>query len=291
MSIEELAPQAYRSFQTILAKERLNHAYLFSGDFANFEMALYLTKAIFCQDLKDKLPCGRCRSCQLITKNEFQDLTILEPTGQVIKTESIREMLKNFSRTGYEGEQQVFIIRDCEKMHVNAANALLKHIEEPQSASYIFLLTNDDNQVLPTIKSRTQIFRFPKNEDYLSRQAQKAGLLKNQADLMAKLAKSPDDLDKLIKDSKILEFITLSQKFTKNLLSNQEKAYLEVSRLATSALDKKEQDIVLKLITYHLANDYNQPKAIHYLDGLYLARQMWESNVSFQNSLEYMVLS
>ncbi|VTS37546.1 DNA polymerase III subunit delta' [Streptococcus porcinus] len=291
MSIEELAPQAYRSFQTILAKKRLNHAYLFSGDFANFEMALYLTKAIFCQDLKDKLPCDRCRSCQLITKNEFQDLTILEPTGQVIKTEAIREMLKNFSRTGYEGEQQVFIIRDCEKMHVNAANALLKHIEEPQSASYIFLLTNDDNQVLPTIKSRTQIFRFPKNEDYLSRQAQKAGLLKNQADLMAKLAKSPDDLDKLVKDSKILEFITLSQKFTQSLLSNQEKAYLEVSRLATSALDKKEQDIILKLITYHLANDYNQPKAIHYLDGLYLARQMWESNVSFQNSLEYMVLS
>ena len=54
----------------------------------------------------------------------------------------------------------MFIIRDADKMHVNAANSLLKFIEEPQSQIYIFLLTADDSRMLPTIKSRAQLFLF-----------------------------------------------------------------------------------------------------------------------------------
>ena len=61
----------------------------------------------------------------------------------------------------------MFIIRDADKMHVNLANSLLKFIEEPQSQIYIFLLTADDSRMLPTIKSRAQLFYFPKNRAYL----------------------------------------------------------------------------------------------------------------------------
>ncbi|MCK1203111.1 DNA polymerase III subunit delta', partial [Streptococcus uberis] len=81
------------------------------------------------------------------------------------------------------------------------------------SASYIFLLTNDDNLVLPTIKSRTQIFHFPKDEAFLSLEAQKKGLLKSQADLLAKLAKNPKDLERLASENKVLDLMTLCQKF------------------------------------------------------------------------------
>ncbi|MGT2958644.1 DNA polymerase III subunit delta' [Streptococcus bovimastitidis] len=291
MTVEQLAPQAFASFTQILAKKRLNHAYLFVGDFANLDMALYLAQAVFCQETQAGLPCGHCRSCQLIAAREFSDVTLLEPSGQVIKTEAVKEMMKNFSRTGYESEKQVFIIKDSEKMHVNAANALLKYIEEPQSDSYIFLLTNDENLVLPTIKSRTQIFYFPKNEALLSQQAQEAGSLKSQADMLAKLAKNPSDLEGLLKDPKLLEWMTICQRFIGHLLKNQDQAYLEVSRLVSIAPEKKEQDVILKLLTYYLAAEHGQDRALHYLDRLFLARQMWQSNVSFQNTLEFMVLS
>lgn len=86
-------------------------------------------------------------------------------------------------------------------MHVNAANSLLKYIEEPQGQAYMFLLTNDDNKVLPTIKSRTQVFQFPKNEAYLFQLAQERGLLRSQADLVAKLAKNVDQLEDLAQNS------------------------------------------------------------------------------------------
>lgn len=89
-------------------------------------------------------------------------MTIVAPQGNFIKTDTIRELVKNFSQSGFESSQQVFIIRDAEKMHVNAANSLLKVIEEPQSTIHIFLLTNQEEAVLPTIKSRTQIISFPK---------------------------------------------------------------------------------------------------------------------------------
>lgn len=291
MRIENQAPKAYQAFKQILQRGRLNHAYLFSGDYANLEMAFFLAKACFCQQKVQGLPCGHCRTCQLIEKNEFTDVTLLEPTGQVIKTETVKEMMKNFSRTGYESQEQVFIIKDCEKMHVNAANSLLKFIEEPQSASYIFLLTSDENQVLSTLKSRTQIFHFPKNEAVLSQEAQKKGLLKSQSDLLAKLAKNPTDLERLASDHKVLDLITQSQKFVAILLKDKGKAYLEVSRLSQLANEKREQDIVLNLLTYLLAGDYSQKNSIQYLDALYQARRMWQSNVSFQNSLEYMVIA
>lgn len=291
MQIEQQAPKAFQEFKQILKKDRLNHAYLFSGDYANFEMAIFLVKAIFCNNKIDFLPCGDCRTCQLIDKNEFSDLTILEPTGQVIKTEAVREMMRNFSQTGYESQKQVFIIKDCEKMHTNAANSLLKFIEEPQSTSYIFLLTNDDNQVLPTIKSRTQIFHFSKDIEFLSREAQKLGLLKNQSDLIAQLAKNPQDLKLLAKDNRLLDLINKSQQFANILLTDKDKAYLEASRLSLLASEKAEQDTVLKLLTLILAKDYSQKNSLHYLQALYQARLMWQSNVNFLNVIEFMVMA
>ena len=70
-----------------------------------------------------------------------------------------------FSQAGIESQQQVFIIEQAEKMHPNAANSLLKVIEEPQSEVYIFFLTSDEEKMLPTIRSRTQIFHFKKQEE------------------------------------------------------------------------------------------------------------------------------
>ena len=58
-------------------------------------------------------------------------------------------------------------------MHQSMRNSLLKFIEEPQSQIYIFLLTADDSHMLPTIKSRAQLFYFPKNRVYLEDLLQK----------------------------------------------------------------------------------------------------------------------
>lgn len=291
MELEHLQPQLFKEFNQILKSDRMNHAYLFSGDFASFDFALYLAKSRFCENLQDGLPCGECRECQLIAENEFSDVKIVKPSGQVIKTDTIRELMRDFSRSGFEGKSQVFIIQDCEKMHVNAANSLLKFIEEPQSSSYMILLTSDENKVLPTIKSRTQIFRFPKNKPLLIEQAEKAGVLKTQAEILAELAKTPKHLDELMQDKKILDVIQACERFVTVLFKEKMLAYLETGRLVQVALEKSDQELVFQLLPLFLAKQFNQKESLVYLEKSYKAQQMWKSNVSFQNALEYMVIS
>ena len=291
MELEHLQPQLFKEFNQILKSDRMNHAYLFSGDFASFDFALYLAKSRFCENLQDGLPCGECRECQLIAENEFSDVKIVKPSGQVIKTDTIRELMRDFSRSGFEGKSQVFIIQDCEKMHVNAANSLLKFIEEPQSSSYMILLTSDENKVLPTIKSRTQIFRFPKNKPLLIEQAAKAGVLKTQAEILAELAKTPRHLDELMQDKKILDVIQTCERFVTVLFKEKMLAYLETGHLVQVALEKSDQELVFQLLPLFLAKQFNQKESLVYLEKSYKAQQMWKSNVSFQNALEYMVIS
>ncbi|MBE6163936.1 MAG: DNA polymerase III subunit delta' [Streptococcus gallolyticus] len=291
MELEHLQPQLFKEFNQILKSDRMNHAYLFSGDFASFDFALYLAKTRFCENLQDGLPCGECRECQLIAENEFSDVKIVRPSGQVIKTDTIRELMRDFSRSGFEGKSQVFIIQDCEKMHVNAANSLLKFIEEPQSSSYMILLTSDENKALPTIKSRTQIFRFPKNKPLLIEQAEKAGVLKTQAEILAELAKTPKHLDELMQDKKILDVIQTCERFVTVLFKEKMLAYLETGRLVQVALEKSDQELVFQLLPLFLAKQFNQKESLVYLEKSYKAQQMWKSNVSFQNALEYMVIS
>ena len=162
--LKDCQPQQYERFVRILEQNQLNHAYLFSGYFGSLEMALFLAKSLFCTDKQDVLPCESCRSCKLIDQEEYPDVTIVRPISQIIKTERIRELVGQFSQSGIESQRQVFIIEQADKMHLNAANSLLKVIEEPQSEVYIFFLTNDEDKILPKKRSRTHIFQFNKKE-------------------------------------------------------------------------------------------------------------------------------
>ncbi|WP_019321780.1 DNA polymerase III subunit delta' [Streptococcus mutans] len=291
MELEKLQPKIFQEFQRILQSGKLSHAYLFSGDFASFEMAVLLAQSRFCDSPIDVLPCGQCRSCRLIAENDFSDVKVIEPEGQMIKTATIRDLLREFSSSGFEGQSQVFIIRDADKMHTNAANSLLKFIEEPQSDTYMILLTQDESRILPTIKSRTQIFYFPKNRAYLIQQLEQEGLLKSQAEILADLSKDPTQAKEFAQNNKLLDLLKACERFTAILFDSKNLAYLEVSRLAQLASEKSEQEWVFQLLTFFLSKNYDKRETLSYLEAIYQAKKMWFSNVSFQNALEYMVIT
>jgi DNA polymerase-3 subunit delta' len=291
MKLEKLQPKRFKEFKQILKSKKMSHAYLFSGDFASFDMALYLAKSRFCENLQDNLPCGVCRECRLIEQEEFSDVKIIRPIGQIIKTETIKTLMRDFSRSGFEGKNQVFIIDGCEKLHPNAANSLLKYIEEPQSSSYMILLTSDDSKVLPTIKSRTQVFQFPKNRLLLVEQAEKSGLLKSQANILSDLAKTPSHLEELIQNKKRLDLIQVVERFIDVLFKDELLAYLEAAWMVRLANDKDEQEFIFQVLTILLAGRFNHEQSLSYLKKTYKAHLMWQSNVSFQNAIEYMVIS
>lgn len=288
--LKELQPKIVDCFERILEQDKLNHAYLFTGNFASFDLAQKLAQSRFCQDKMGVWPCGECRSCRLIAEEDFSDVTVVRPQNQIIKTERIRELLKNFSQSGVEGNEQVFIICEAEKMHLNAANSLLKMIEEPQSEVYIFLLTSDENLILPTIKSRTQVFHFPKNEDYLVAKLEESGLLKDQAQLLTAYSQTLEEAQNLQTSKFFFDVTQVCQRFVDLCLAKNDLAFLQVARLSSLADDKEKQDQIFRILEILFSQHIEKESGRTFLDRLFQSRKMWRANVSFQNALEYMVI-
>ena len=283
-------PAQFDRFVRILEQDQLNHAYLFSGFFGSLEMAKFLAKSLFCTDKVDVLPCENCRNCKLIEQGEFPDVTLIKPVNQVIKTERIRELVGQFSQAGIESQQQVFIIEQADKMHPNAANSLLKVIEEPQSEVYIFFLTSDEEKILPTIRSRTQIFHFKKQEEKLILLLEQMGLVKKKATLLAQFSQSRAEAEKLANQASFWTLVDESERLLTWLVANKKESYLQVAKLASLADDKEKQDQVLRILEVLCGQDLLQTRVRVILQDLLEARKMWQANVSFQNAMEYLVL-
>ena len=288
--LKDCQPQQYERFVRILEQNQLNHAYLFSGYFGSLEMALFLAKSLFCTDKQGVLPCESCRSCKLIDQEEYPDVTIVRPINQIIKTERIRELVGQFSQSGIESQRQVFIIEQADKMHLNAANSLLKVIEEPQSEVYIFFLTNDEDKILPTIRSRTQIFQFKKQEANLIFQLEKLGLVKKKARLLAQFSQSQIEAEKLLNQATFWTLVEESERLFSDILSRKRESYLQVAKLASLADDKEKQDQVLRILEVLAGQEILRTGAQRILENLEEARKMWKANVSFQNVMDYLVL-
>ena len=283
-------PDQFDRFVRILEQDQLNHAYLFSGFFGSLEMVQFLAKSLFCTDKVGVLPCEKCRNCKLIEQEEFPDVTLIKPVNQVIKTERIRELVGQFSQAGIESQQQVFIIEQAEKMHPNAANSLLKVIEEPQSEVYIFFLTSDEEKMLPTIRSRTQIFHFKKQEEKLIHQLEQAGLVKKKATLLAQFCQSRAEAEKLANQASFWTIVDESERLLTWLVAKKKESYLQVAKLASLADDKEKQDQVLRILEVLCGQELLQARIRQILQDLLEARKMWQANVSFQNAMEYLVL-
>lgn len=114
--------------------------------------ALSFAKGILCEtDMGDF--CGTCKNCIDVDKNRYTDLTIIEPENGIIGVDKIRELIYRAGSSAYSGSKKVFIIKEVSKMRAEAANAILKTIEEPPKNSF-FILTTHTLNILQTIKSR-----------------------------------------------------------------------------------------------------------------------------------------
>lgn len=141
-----------------IINNNLSHAYLFdiNNYSKSFEFVLCFVKSIFCLNKIDYSNCNDCSICKRIDNFNFPEVNIIDPDGIFIKKEQIASLEFNFSRESLESNRRVYIIRECDKMRPEAANALLKFLEEPSSDVIAILMTNNINGVLHTVSSRCQ---------------------------------------------------------------------------------------------------------------------------------------
>ncbi|MEW9702432.1 DNA polymerase III subunit delta' [Paenibacillus sp. SI8] len=163
MSFQAIPGQAAakRLLQNGLRQDKLSHAYIFSGPVGTgrSEMALALAKAIYCKHSIDD-SCGECLECRKVEHRNHPDLHVIEPDGASIKIEQIRELQKEFAYRATASGTKIYVLHHAEKMTVQAANSLLKFLEEPTSRVVAILITENGNALLPTIQSRAQWLSF-----------------------------------------------------------------------------------------------------------------------------------
>ena len=152
---------------TLEKEQRLPHALLAQGESGIGKAHLIhgFTSKLLCTE-NDLFACGHCKSCTLIeagTHPDFRKVGLLEKS-KLIKVDQVRELVEFFSKTAQMGGYKIAIIEVADQMNVNAANALLKCLEEPSGKSLIILLTHAPNRLLPTIKSRCQNIAMHKPE-------------------------------------------------------------------------------------------------------------------------------
>ena len=142
-----------------LKSRREQGTYIFYGEDRELlmEFALAYAKALTCKNAENDF-CGVCDSCLRINSLTHGDLEIYEDSNG-IKIDQVREIAYRVSTASYEGGNRIFILKDVEKMKKEAANALLKMIEEPEKGDFFILLANNLN-ILPTIKSRSMFLKI-----------------------------------------------------------------------------------------------------------------------------------
>jgi len=193
-------PEALALLEHSLRSGNLAHAYLFVGapHIGKMTLALDLARAVNCQG--NEPPCGECQSCRRIADDKHTDVTIIslnstKESGEAksrveISIDDIRGLQHNASLPPFEGKCKVFIIDGAEYLSSEAANCLLKTIEEPPPQVMILLLTAEELQLLPTVVSRCQRVELkPMSNDEIERiLIESYGVEVDKARLLARLS-------------------------------------------------------------------------------------------------------
>lgn len=173
MSLDKVLSQSHvvRHFQSAISRGRLAHAYVLHGPdgVGKALFARELAKALLCRGDKGDA-CGTCKSCRSADKGENPDILWITTEYKVITIGSIQELDRLAALKPVESRRRVFVIEEAEKMNAEAANCLLKTLEEPPPGVVILLTTTSLLQLPRTVVSRCQIVRFhPLEPDVLRR--------------------------------------------------------------------------------------------------------------------------
>lgn len=147
-----------------LASGRIAHAYIFFGPKGVGKMlaAVNFAKALNCQATAGGKPCGSCASCKKIDASSHPDVFTVRPLegAASIKIDDIRALIGDVGLKPYEAKKKVYIIDETNALTDEAANALLKTLEEPPTDSVLILIVERLSMLLPTIVSRSQVVKF-----------------------------------------------------------------------------------------------------------------------------------
>jgi DNA polymerase III subunit delta' len=140
---------------------RLPPALLLSGPegVGKKTLALVAARALVCER-GDGDTCGACGPCARALRGLHPDVVLVEPDGATIKIDRVRDVAREIGSRPFEARARGFVIDEAHLLTEQAANALLKCLEEPCTTSHVLLVSGAPQALLPTIRSRCQSLRL-----------------------------------------------------------------------------------------------------------------------------------
>jgi len=170
------------------------HAYLLAGPpgLGRRTLAVRFAQALNCQTpVETGIACGLCRDCKQIESMKHADLTIVQSDseGGILKVDQIREARKTLILKPYMSKYRVALFLRFQEANDNAANALLKTLEEAPSYAVLILTADNPEQLLPTILSRCEVLRLrPLRVEKVQKALEGRGVETSRARLIAHIS-------------------------------------------------------------------------------------------------------
>ncbi len=147
-----------------LDAEQLPHAILLAGvrHSGKAQLALALARFLLCHQPESGQNCGKCHACELSRAGTHGDFLWLQPAepSRVIKIDQVRQMVEFANKTTSLGRRKVIVLSPADSLTTQAANALLKSLEEPADGTYIILVCNRLHALPLTVRSRCQMLKL-----------------------------------------------------------------------------------------------------------------------------------
>ena len=177
-----------------VASGSTRHAYLLAGPpgLGRRSLALRFAQALNCPTpIGPGIPCGECRDCKQIESMHHADLTVVQADaeGGTLKVDQIRESRRTLTLKPYQAKYRVALFLRFQEANDNAANALLKTLEEAPSYAVLILTADNPEQLLPTIVSRCEVLRLrPLKFEEVQGALESRGLESGKAKLIAHIS-------------------------------------------------------------------------------------------------------
>ncbi len=228
-----------------LARERIPHALLFRGpDGVGKRLFAGMVAAILnCRQRIEGGACGGCSSCRKFQSGNHPDFVVIRPEQGTIKIDRIRGLIRDLTYPPYESEVRVVLLEDIHTMRREAANSLLKTLEEPPEGNLLILTAESSKNILATISSRCQIIPFfplSMNDTVTVVQQRIKDLEKETVVLLARLSEGSPGRALLFKEMEMVETWEKVITIVRDSANDPDGGVSAVLRAAENMADLKE---------------------------------------------------
>lgn len=229
--LQMIQPLASKIMMNSIMEQRVSHAYLIHGarGTGKKRLATLLVMTLFCQHREGVEPCQTCTTCKRIQSGNHPDVHWVVREGSFIKNEQIDNLRKEFAFSGMESERKIYIIEDADLMTNNAANRLLKFLEEPSTKTTAILLTSNGQAVIPTIRSRCQLIDLqPLDHAFFQKKLKSLQISEKNARFLSALTNNVDEAISYHEDEKVYLTRDLVVQLIEVLITKHSERYLFV---------------------------------------------------------------